>query len=236
MIKVKNTKTHSVSLTFGESTSSSKIFDYLVTDAELVLVSCDVEDAYLWKDNVGKLRFMTDAAFAIEPETTTNDGLLRTMFSYYKPILISRTENIEHGDLIYDNIFGILKYPLDNEGVYARERFYKILALPENFSTQLIKDIIDGKFKHGDNVLVECQAWNQIRALTRPDELYFTTYLNVTNHITVFTIDNVIKKSYMNAFYAGLNSRKMLYGTALEMCKFIDDQFEEWFEKNVKSK
>lgn len=86
-----------------------------------------------------------------------------------RPIIISEVEPIEIGDKVAHNEYGfgtvispkatgkfwIVKF--DNIGYNLTViGIFKILALPENFSSEHLQDIADGKLKDGDQVFVEC--------------------------------------------------------------------------------
>lgn len=73
-----------------------------------------------------------------------------------KPIIISETERIKKGELVFQTITNeIIKAPF-NCNPENDERYRKILALPENFSPKSIQAIIYLEFKNNDNVLIRC--------------------------------------------------------------------------------
>jgi len=75
-----------------------------------------------------------------------------------KPILVSETEEILEGELMYDEepetgLESIRKQP--DSYPYLGGGYYKILALPEHFTSEQLQMIVDGKMKDGE-VMVEC--------------------------------------------------------------------------------
>lgn len=71
------------------------------------------------------------------------------------PVIISEEEMIEANDLCLDlDTHIIFKF----SGNYETSRAKKILALPENLSSNHIKAIASGKIKDGDGILVECEV------------------------------------------------------------------------------
>ena len=141
-IKVEYTKTHTTDIVDETYPSGVKkgIRSYnelLVTDAELVLVECE------------------EVKHAILHNIINKNG------KFYKPILISRTEKIEVGELVYlvkDKVITESNHNLEHYEDYEVMRNYcKILALPEHFSPQTLSKIILGELKDGDKVLLEVE-------------------------------------------------------------------------------
>lgn len=163
--------------------------DVLVTDAELVLVKCNSsKEANFW---------------------------LKLNDKFLKPILISRTEKIEEGDWILTKLNQIIK--AGKNIVDLKEGgCIKILALPEHFSPQQLQDIVDGKLKDGDKVLVECEI---------DEKQEFKIKLNP--HITIYPVkEKMVPVSLLEeAFNLGL---------AFNGEKTETETFNEWFEQNVK--
>ena len=79
-----------------------------------------------------------------------------------KPIMVSDTEKIHEGDLYFNEIGNEIS-ELKKSNWISRlfktepDLFYckKILAMPENFSPEHIKDIIDSKISDGDILFIE---------------------------------------------------------------------------------
>lgn len=72
----------------------------------------------------------------------------------YKPVIVSDVELMDLGDMVFDGVeMAELKNP---QGIYFAD-LQKVLAFPENFSEETIKEIWNGKFKRGDEVYVECE-------------------------------------------------------------------------------
>ena len=132
---------------------------------------------------------------------------------WLKPIIISKTEEIEIGDNYLDRLntiqicsskkenilypgvansigskkgIGFNKFSLQ---VYHKDFLklsdcFKILALPENFSSKTLKDIVDGKLKDGDDVFVEvCKGMNY----SYPN-LITGIKIDKNNHIKLFPL------------------------------------------------
>jgi hypothetical protein len=156
----------------------------------------------------------------------------------YQPIIVSETEKIEQEDLYFNERLGLIGVarviPSDID------RCKKILALPEHFSIKHLKAIEDGKMKDGGKVLVECNAVpNEIdNPLTNPDGLIhfpgaeFEIKFNPFNHIILHKAaeekmytSTEVKDLICAAFDANITD----YDGVL-----IEDEFEKWFEQNVK--
>lgn len=91
-----------------------------------------------------------------------------------KPIIISETEKIEDGDYAYHKSLnrygkvtnittatqGIRDIKIEGElyhDLSSENNFAKILVLPEQFSPKHLQDIVDGKIKDGDRVMIEIE-------------------------------------------------------------------------------
>jgi len=72
-----------------------------------------------------------------------------------RPIIISETEKIEVGDLFYDTISKSIHKVELAIGLFNTKK--KILVLSQHFSPEQLQMIVDGKFKDGYKVLVECE-------------------------------------------------------------------------------
>lgn len=78
------------------------------------------------------------------------------------PIIISETERIEMDDWVqlldyFGNPFLGGPQQWKGNGV-LNNGHVKVLALPEHFSPKHLRDIVDGKMKDGDKLLVECET------------------------------------------------------------------------------
>jgi len=85
-----------------------------------------------------------------------------------RPIVISRTEPIEVGDLRYDSEFKSIGTCMNEEErlyLNSTRKFHKILVSDENFSDEHIKLLKNGELKNGDEIRVECEV----------DDLYTNT-------------------------------------------------------------
>ncbi len=173
-----------------------------VAEVKLVLVECKPDEALLFK-------YQDSETIHLFPK---KGMLVKGLVNYLKPILISKAEKIEVDNLVLGlrrtsnkSEIGIASR-LDNGEVYiipdSGDGFYcdlnktnKILVLPEYFSSIQLKDIVDGKLKNSDKVLVECEDSGEVK-VTETDSnnkpLKFNHLkikqikLNESNHITLY--------------------------------------------------
>lgn len=118
-----------------------------------------------------------------------------------KPTIISQTEPIESLDnVLVDNKFitTTKSWEFDYACRFPKEKRprYKILTLPEHFSPQHLQDIVDGKLKEGDKVLVECEndTYDDTPLTTKPCTVI---KFDSSNHITLYQEN----KSELYLFY-----------------------------------
>jgi len=103
---------------------------------------------------------------------------------YYKPIIISETEEIEEGDYVYHPFHkDILHWKEDIPKEDINE--VKVLALPEHFSDKHLQAIVDGKMENRDKVLVKCCETATGEYEDRMTYEYYVD-LDQQNHITLF--------------------------------------------------
>lgn len=107
---------------------------------------------------------------------------------YAKPVIISETEEIQEGDYGFlDEGIGIKEIscrPIEKKHLKSANKYsLKVLALPETFSPQILKDIIDGRLEEGE-VLIECEE--KIEDLKIGDIIPYQIKFNQHNHITLF--------------------------------------------------
>ncbi len=167
-IKVKDTRMHTLVSHYTQPDSHGptvKFNSIPVAEAKLVLVKCKRELSSL---------YVLDSK--ILPYFPNDQGPIKGIGKYYKPILISETEKIEVGDQVFVNdlphdppsIFPVIKVEEGHSGVHGKiwisnndyivlSLCKKILALPEHFSSKHLQMIVDGELKDDDNVLIECQ-------------------------------------------------------------------------------
>lgn len=143
-------------------------------------------------------------------------------------IIISETEKIEmdvtqtlnliSGVIFIPNSFTHEGY-FDLDGnCYIPEHCKKVIALPENFSPEIIQDIVNGKLKNGDKVFVKCsmkdrEEWmgDSVNGEPFMMEDYFIR-LNRKNHIELFSKEEGKKRELKNAFrlyFEGIESMKI---------------------------
>jgi len=88
---------------------------------------------------------------------------------YIKPILISKIDSIDVDDFVLDyyengkpaNIRKVVKIVgnkiYDSESVYNTKKYIdKVIALPEHFANKHLNDIVSGKLKENDEIIVKC--------------------------------------------------------------------------------
>lgn len=135
--------------------------------------------------------------------------------------VVSETENIEVGDYVYNqsngNIFktdNVLQSNNCNHNEIGKP-FKKILILPENFSPEIIEDIVNGKLKNGEKVLIRCEAMpNEFdNPMSNPEGVHNTEdseyeiKLNEKNHISFYSIEEYKKrqlKSLFRSYFEGV--------------------------------
>lgn len=126
--------------------------------------------------------------------------------TFRKPIVISETEEIVVGDnAIFTHVYpssekfivtgkvekivdGYLYFEGNTTGyklttLTTYKPCKKILVLAENFSPQQLQDIVDRKLKNGDEILVECEFYND-NPMHRITQIKF----NKDNHINIFPV------------------------------------------------
>lgn len=169
-----------------------------------------------------------------------------TKMQYLRPILISETEKIEKGDKflmtveshrLYNRILTCEK--VGETGCYIEEEddfiFYcngkKIIALPEHFSPKLLQDIVDGKLKEGDRVLVECIHKGDYDEYLGHGDKKAEVKLSSSGHITLHKLEDKRYRDLEEAFLAGYWLHLDPDNNDLSTRK---RKFKEWFDKNVK--
>lgn len=213
MIKVTETKMHKLSPVprgiTGDIIESLRTVP--VAEGKIVLVECKPDEAKFWLSAKGTLCIYLQEY-----------GLIWGTRGYLKPIIISETEKIEVGDWFYwhdsDGETKLIaksigttdethiKARSDNEfgyGDWNIEYANKILAFPEHFSPKHLQDIVDGKLKDRDKVLIECEEWATVKSETK--------WIYAGSR---FKIDSVyVQKSQYNPEF-GRNLRLSLIGTS----------------------
>lgn len=137
MIKVKNTET---------------IGDKKVASGKLVLLSAEFDPKEIF------------------PSGNFWKYLIELGGETFFPVIISETEDIlfnpETGevDWYYDSGLKVVHKCSGKDTNDLKGRiFFKVLAMPENFSPELIKKIADEKLKDGEEVFVECDDKSEIK-------------------------------------------------------------------------
>jgi len=186
--------------------------------------------------------------------------------AWYKPIIISETEEIEIGDNYYldeKSSSHISKIFINNESnfkeelskcnIYGNDKVYKILALPEHFSPEILKMIVNGDLKDGQDLWIECE---EPRVIARFNPTFEGEYfVKLTdNHINIFPIqqnpqlekalDIYIKEKhtqeecigFIDGFEKGTISKEQFKPLFDQMMSFIDNKiaknnFNQYFKE-----
>lgn len=149
-IKVKETRMHKLAQNIPQVYSTTKPLEVSVAEGKLVLVESDNYSVLARQISTGKLFY--------NPKFTCKSSLAQPI----KPIIISETEKIEIGDKYLEHT----QHSPDRYEIYtceegdSIENSFKILALPEHISPKHLQDIVDGKIKDGQTVLIECEEVN----------------------------------------------------------------------------
>lgn len=202
MIKVKDTKTHKTNIIVKHDLP----YIALVTDAELVLVVSQYD---------AKLSKKPDGILNINP--LVGVGL--------KPILISRIEKIEVGDwYVTTNGYGskIGEFRKCEDASYNFSNCFKILALPEHFSSKHLQAIVDRKLKEG-KALVECEDKCWCMKPQTGSCIECIKLIKLNPHITIYSVE---EKMFTRD---EVNQVVIKYLT-----DYSDLEWKEWFEQNVK--
>lgn len=165
-IKVTQTKMHTVPAKFariGEKNGSDEEgYEVPVSEGKLVLVECPIPS--MSKPDYILVTHKPNESFTIG----------------YKPIIISETEKIEVGDWVLRPDGIILQMTHNNYVNYLDSQSNatkKILALPQHFSSRQLDEIMSGRWKDGDKVLVECDTLESL-----PPQYCVSFHPNVTLH------------------------------------------------------
>lgn len=154
----------------------------IVTRGKLVLIETkEVADILKWK----KDSKITGRAIQY----------IQADVNYIRPIIISETEEILIGDSYLQiltsgkkcvNVADEITVEIIKEQIVCE--VFKILALPEHFSPEILQMIVDGDLKDGQDLWVECEEKPEIIAKFGIDfkDEYVIKLIN--NHINIFPI------------------------------------------------
>jgi hypothetical protein len=130
-------------------------------------------------------------------------------YNSYDPILISEKEEIQVGDKFITNN-NIYEFNKDDDKNGFKPKGHKIISLLEQLPQQFLNDIVDGKYKDGDELMVKCELRVYMENLDNFTDDYFI-HLNPKNQITIFLvkkeegwdeiIDNFSKKAIKGEDY-----------------------------------
>jgi len=181
--------------------------EHTVCKGKLVLIKTDSSDM--------------KASLCINKQRKFPDGLYTNdwkdpaiAMNYYKPLIISETEDIGVGDYITDK-YRIFQW-LDDCSLLGR---HKILALPEHFSPKHLQAIIDSKLKDGDSVFIKCEVIGYTEGIDE-ERIYGITWFpniklfpikkeeswdDVSKDYTNLMDDHIIPNQLLNWFKARYN-------------------------------
>jgi hypothetical protein len=139
-----------------------------VADAKLILMECDWQEAMFYEHQTVPFEKEFMLFFPVHGKVNNNKG------KYFKPLIISTVENPKAGDLVLNSVNNKISTVIADD-IYMNEeigrgefrkspwctlsaalsyKHPKILALPEQFSEDDLKCIVEGKIR--DKVLIEC--------------------------------------------------------------------------------
>lgn len=194
MIKVKEAKMRSTAW------EAHKPIEVFAVEGKLVFVDLPFEEA---QGNIlcQCIKEMQD----VKVGAVTFQHKLFTSLDYWrpiKPIWISETEKIEVNDWAYckaaDAVGKVTRIDGNSVTLYEKNKYagsvqlkdcYKVLALPDHFTTQHLDLIVKGTLKEGDIYLIECEI-NSMEChddtcdgfSCKPNQIK----LNSSNHISLY--------------------------------------------------
>jgi len=123
------------------------------------------------------------------------------------PILISDTEKIIKDDWVWDRLNKVFVQASMDYKQSEDQQYFKILALPEHFSPEQLKMIVDGKLKDFDNVLVECEEVNKKQVCVgmegkpaKPINRWIGDKVIKLDPLTIFPIEEIDAKEVIARF------------------------------------
>jgi hypothetical protein len=172
--------------------------DVIVTKGKLILIKCESPKN---EDEQTKL---------IEQKSkySYNVG------GWFKPIIISEIEEIEVGYKVFNKFTFNIKLA-DKDDLLIKDAWFKVLAMPENFSPKHLQAITDGKLKDGDEVWVECH--NLLSGTT--NNLQVTGHCIGLNNNDKITLHKVEQKTYTQAELDHIVNN--------ERCKVVDQMLKK---------
>jgi hypothetical protein len=184
---------------------------HTVCKAKLVFIKCDIKGSLICgvrnKVPNGKYIYFTE-----DMRLGTSQDV-----DFFKPIIISETDqqdSLSKGDNILfngsDGRQAIYKYlecdgygmgVLDsnkNRCTVAYSHTARILALSEQFSPEILKDITDGKLKNGDDVYILCEINPDLNEDSEAKVSKSNNAIFIPNHNIKINIE--IKNNYVTVF------------------------------------
>lgn len=162
--------------------------EHIVHEGKLIFIS--KEETYLWYNST-----LGDIWREYYPNV---EVYMANGFYEVAPIIISETEYIKVGDLVYYCTTNEIE-EANSEQAIDTDVCKKVLALPEHFSDKHLQAIVDGKMKEG-KVLIECYTDNTKWGSGPIKKIY----LNRQNHITLFpakqSLEDYFEKWYKETF------------------------------------
>jgi hypothetical protein len=178
-----------------------------------------------------------------------------TLLDCFKPIIISETEKIEVGDLIYHRTGKFILECIKRDEVYIYHKslidgtkgnnyepyYHKALVSPEQFSSKHLQAIVDGKMKDGDKVLVECEKGEWVCYDHCTPEEKCDKYqeqlikLSSQGHVTLYRVE---EKMYTIDDVKDIVIRfcEWKYGNHQSFAHppYLTDRWREWLDRNIK--
>lgn len=154
----------------------------------------------------------------------------------YNPIIISKTEKVVVGDMVNNAYQEIIDYTEELEKIYGKYDccFTKILALPENFSTETLKCLIEGTIKDGDEVFIECEK--ELKNDVVEDGSKYIEWteskikLNKENYINIFPAKKEVDNETWNEVFRIAFNPDISFGTKEAM---VREKFNAPTRKNI---
>jgi len=163
------------------------------------MATTKVKNTETYKDAQGEHLVAKGKLLLIENSEVYKIGELvadykNTILSIKRPIIISETEEIKVGDIVYSSwslpersiftVKEIKENQLTDTNNYYHPSSYckKVLVLPEQFSPKHLQAIVDGKLKDQDEVYVELNQTGWM------DKVYGYCIKLTDNHIKLFPV------------------------------------------------
>lgn len=226
--------------------NTQKYDNHIVTPAKLILYNYTDKFSVINDDTrVGNILQHTETKELLFGLDNDNDGMsaltITNNGTYWngnlnvmKSIIISETEEVEKGDMMYSlNDCRIVESADSSKSFDYKEKmdfgWRKILALPEHFSNNHLLAIANGKIKDGNKVLVKCESRNLQTNPMKNSNFQQFIHLDQQNHITLFPFKQSLKE-FANEYIENLFSNARSIDTEDVYQAIIDTA--EWVKEN----